>query len=151
MNFHCESPPHPLHAWPSAKEMVPVWEDPVPGRWTRGAVEVHDDLEKLLLRSSYPHTGSRLRAQSKPCGRSRGGKGTVPQERVGNTWGKGGSIIPHQCLFIGPPLSFSPSVNQLEKLGHLGCGAFSRFHWLRFYGICLTVFLYRFHFFQACS
>lgn len=42
-----------------------------------------------------------------------------------NTWGKGGSIIPHKCLFIGSPLSFSPSVNQLEKLGHLSFSASS--------------------------
>lgn len=47
MNFHCESPPHPLHAWPPAKETVPIWEDPVPGWWTRGAVEAHGDLESF--------------------------------------------------------------------------------------------------------
>lgn len=44
MNFHGESPPHPLHSWPSAKGTVPIQDKPLPGRWKGRLVETHSDL-----------------------------------------------------------------------------------------------------------
>lgn len=75
MNFHDESPPHPLHAWPPPKESLPIWEDPVPGRWTRGAVEAHNDLESFCWGAATLTAALVLQLEANLVAEAEAGKG----------------------------------------------------------------------------
>ena len=75
MNFHRESPPHPLHAWPPPKASLPIWEDPVPGRWPQGAVEAHNDLESFCLEAATLTPALVLQLKANLMAEAEAGKG----------------------------------------------------------------------------